>query len=158
MTFYLHQRRVVMSSPITHAQSPTMHPLVQILGCCAFTSVVGPFSQFIPTPSCNGIPPLSRCISPQSTGRQSEGTQEPSKNGRVKLNNLHVHQGSPLVPISCAASTIIPLLPKATFTPSIQSNLDLPHIRPPLTSAAITLLAKWLSSILSTYPNHLNTV
>ena len=30
-----------------------------------------------------------------------------------------------------AASTVIPLLPKATFTPSIQPNLGLPLIRPP---------------------------
>ena len=35
-----------------------------------------------------------------------------------------------------AASTVIPLLPKATSTPSIQPNLGLPHTRPPLTSAA----------------------
>ena len=35
----------------------------------------------------------------------------------------------------------IPLLPNATFTPSIQSNLGLPRTRPPLTSAINTLLA-----------------
>ena len=35
----------------------------------------------------------------------------------------------------CAASTVIPLLPKATFTPSIQPNLGLLRSRPQLTFA-----------------------
>ena len=35
-----------------------------------------------------------------------------------------------------AASTVINLLPKATFTSSIQPNLGLPRTRPPLTSAS----------------------
>ena len=56
-----------------------------------------------------------------------------------------------------AASTVIPLLPKATFTPTIQPNLCLPRIRRPLTSAINTLLAIRYSFILSTRPNHLNT-
>ena len=55
-------------------------------------------------------------------------------------------------------SIVIPLLPKATFTPSIQPNLGLPHTRPPLTSAINILLAIQYSSILSTCPNHLNTL
>ena len=55
-----------------------------------------------------------------------------------------------------AASTVIPLLPKATFTPSIQPNLGLPRTRPSLTSAVDTLLAKRFSSILCTCTNHLN--
>ena len=58
-----------MSSSITHAQTPTIHPLAHILGSCAFTSVVAPFLQFIPTPSCNGIPPLSRCNKSPERGR-----------------------------------------------------------------------------------------
>ena len=57
-----------------------------------------------------------------------------------------------------AASTVTPLLPKATFTPSIQPNLRLPRTRPPLTSAINTLLAIRYSSILSICPNHLNTL
>ena len=56
------------------------------------------------------------------------------------------------------ASTVTPLLPKATFTPSIQPNLGLPSTRPPLTSTINTLLAIRYSSILSTCPNHLNTL
>ena len=57
-----------------------------------------------------------------------------------------------------AASTAIPLLLKATFTPSIQPSLGLPGTRPPLTSAINTLLDIRYSSILSTCPNHLNTL
>ena len=50
-------------------------------------------------------------------------------------------QGSPLLPIfgnSRAASSVIPLLPKATFTPSVQPNLGLPRTCSPLTSPPST--------------------
>ena len=57
-----------------------------------------------------------------------------------------------------AASTVIPLLPKATYTPSIQPNLGLPRTRLPLTSPINTLRAIGFSSILSTCPNHFNTL
>ena len=66
-----------------------------------------------------------------------------------------MYQGSPLFR---AASTVIPLLPKITCTASIQHNLGLPRTSPPLTSAINTLLAIRYSSILSTCPNHLNTL
>ena len=46
-------------------------------------------------------------------------------------------------------STVIHLLPKATFTPSIEQNLGLPRTRPPLTSAINTLLA--IRSVVSVY-------
>ena len=68
----------------------------------------------------------------------------PSKNGNVKLIQLRMYQGSPLFPVFravSAASTVIPLLPKATFTLSIQPNLGLPRTRAPLSSAINTLLA-----------------
>ena len=57
-----------------------------------------------------------------------------------------------------AASSVIPLLPKATFTPSIQPNLGLPRTRPPFTFACNTLLDIRYSSILNTCQNHLNTL
>ena len=57
-----------------------------------------------------------------------------------------------------AASTVTPLLPKATLTQSIQPYLILPLTRPPLTSAINTLLAIRYASILSTCPTHLNTL
>ena len=44
------------------------------------------------------------------------------------------------------------------ITPSIQPILGLPRNRPPLSSAINTLLAIRYSSILSTCPNHLNTL
>ena len=71
-----------------------------------------------------------------------------------------MYQGSPVWFFEhwCAASSIIPLLPKATFTPSIQPNLGLPHCHPPLNSAINILLTIWYSSILSTCPNHLDTL
>ena len=46
---------------------------------------------------------------------------------------------------------------KATFTPYSQPNLGVPHSHHPLTSAINTLLAILDSSILSTFPIHLNT-
>ena len=53
---------------------------------------------------------------------------------------------------------IIPLLPEATFTPSIQFNLGLPCTCPPLSSTVNTFLAICYSSILGSCPNHLNTL
>ena len=52
-----------------------------------------------------------------------------------------MYRGSPLFLIFRAAFTVIPLLPKATFAPSIQPNLGLPRTRPRLTLAINTLLA-----------------
>ena len=91
----------------------------------------------------------------QSMGGQSE-RWVPSKNGRAKLIQLHMYQGSPRFPVFRAAYKVIPRLPNATFTPSIQANLGLPRTNPPLTSAINTFLAIRYSSILSTCPNHLN--
>ena len=85
----------------------------------------------------------------------------PSKNGGVKLIQLHMYQGSPLFSIFHAlsrASTVIPLLPMANFTPSIKPNLGLPSTCLPLTSAINTFLVIRYSSILSTCPNHLNSL
>ena len=50
-----------------------------------------------------------------------------------------------------------PLLPKVTFTPSIQPHLCLPHTGPPLTSAINTVLAIWYASFFPC-PNHLNSL
>ena len=59
---------------------------------------------------------------------------------------------------SCKDLTIIPLLPKAIFTPSIQPNLGLPCTHHPLASTINTFLAIQYSSIFSTGPNHLKTL
>ena len=57
-----------------------------------------------------------------------------------------------------AASTSILQLPWATFTLSIQSNFGVPLTLSPLISAIDILLAIWYSNILSSGPNHLNTL
>ena len=86
-------------------------------------------------------------------GGRSERTQEPSKNNSVKLNHLHMYQALQ----SYLLCIVVPLLPKAIFTSSIQPNLDLPHTCTPHTSTINTLLAIQYSSILFTCPNHLNS-
>ena len=55
-----------------------------------------------------------------------------------------------------AASTVISLLPKATFTPSIQPNLGLPRTRPPLTSAINNFEAVYGST--HTFFSHAQTI
>ena len=144
MTFSLHQGGVVMSSQITHTQSSKIHPLAHTyLTPAPWFSVVVPFLQFIPTASRNGILP-SPGNNHQSTGGRSERTQGQAK--MVPWNSFSYICTRALYSFQslahcCAASTVIPLLPKATITPSIQPNLGLPRARPPLTSAMNTLLA-----------------
>ena len=116
-------------------------------------SVAAPFSQFIPTASCNGIPPLPMQVTTRARNTDHAKWRRETQSvtyaqGLSTLSNLHC----------LPASTVIPLLPKATFTPFIQPNLSLPCIRPPFTSAINTVLAIGYSSILSTCRNHLNTL
>ena len=58
----------------------------------------------------------------------------------------------------CRVNLYKGLLPKATVTQTTQPYLGLPRTRLPLTSAINSLLAIRYSSILSTFPNHLNTL
>ena len=102
-------------------------------------SVVAPSLRFIPTASCHGIPPLSMWLPPEH-GMRSERTQCQAKMDQwnsfsyICTRSLHSFRSF----AHCrAASTVIP---------------------PPLTSAINTLLAIRYSSILSTCPNHLNTL
>ena len=60
----------------------------------------------------------------------------PSKNISMKHLVTYV-PGSPLFLIFCAASTIIPLLPKATFTKSIHPHHGLSRTRPPLLQSTL---------------------
>ena len=144
MTFSIHHVRVVISNQITYTQSSTHTPRF---------SVVALLLQFIPTASCNGIPP-STGDNHQSTGERSERTQ-----GQAKIASwISFSYICTRALYSCrsfahwrAASTVIILLPKATFTPSILPNLGIPRTRPLLTSAINTLLAIRYSSILFTY-------
>ena len=100
------------------------------------------------------------CDNHQSTGGRSERTQCQTKMtawnscSYVCTRALHSFRSFAY----CRADfTVIPLLPKATFTPTIQPNLGLPRTRHQLTSASNTLLAIRYSSILSICPNDLNT-
>ena len=71
-------------------------------------------------------------------------------NCHVKHNQLNIHQGSPTHPIPLhSASTIILLLSKVTFTPSIQPNLCLPHTLITLASAINTSPRVQTISVLS---------
>ena len=84
----------------------------------------------------------------QSTGGWSERTRCQAK--MAVLNSIiYICTCSALLFIFRADSSVIPLLPKTTFKPSIRPNLGL-LTRPPLTSAINTLLAIRYSSILST--------
>ena len=158
MTFSLHQGGVVTLSQITHTQSSrytfspyTWHPSLDFQYLRPFYSLSQPHHV---TPS---LP--SPCDDHQSMGGQSEWTQGQAKmaawNSFSYICTRALYSFQSFVHWR-AASTVIPLLPKATFTPSIQPNLGLPHNRPQLTSAINTLLAIRYSSILSTFPNHLN--
>ena len=124
MTFSLHQGGVVMSSQIKHSHqdtplSPdTRHPSLDF-------SVVAPFLQFIPTAYVTASLP-SPCDNNQSMGGRSERTQCQAK--MAALNSLSYICTIALNAFRSfahcrAASTVIPLLPNATFTPSIQPNL-----------------------------------
>ena len=137
---------------ITYTQPSNIHTLAHILGTsaliftsCSHFSLLQPHHVTAYHPSPGDKPPEHR-----RAVRKDPGTK---RKWQVKLNNLHMHLGSQLLPIFCAVSTVIPLLPKATFTPSIQPNLGLPRTRPPPTSSINTLLAIRYSLILSTYPN-----
>ena len=130
MSFSLHQGGVVMSSQVKHTHSHQDTPLspytwqltldVQYLR--PFYSLSQPHHVTAPLPS--------PCDNHQSMGGRSERTQCPAK--MAALNSfsdictraLHAVRSF----AHCrAASTVIPLLPNATFTPSIQPNLGLPR-------------------------------
>ena len=161
MTFSLHQGGVVMSSQIKHTLSHQDTPLspytwqlsLDFQWLPPFYSLSQPYHIMASIPS--------PCDNHQSMGGQSERTQGQAKmavwNSFSYICTRALYAFLTVVHC-CAASTVIPMLPKATFTPSIQPNLGLPHTRPPLTSAISTLLAIWYSFILSTCPNHLNTL
>ena len=110
MTFSLHQGGVVTSSQITHTQSSKIHllGLAHILATCALVSRSCTFFTIYPTP-------LQVITTRAREGGPNE--QRAKKNDRVKLIYTRAPHSS--FAHCSAASTVIPLLPKATFTPSI---------------------------------------
>ena len=145
MTFSLHKGMVVMSSQTTHTVI-NIHPLAHIFDICVLI-----FS------SCASHHSLRD--KHQSTRGWFERTQGQAKmsawNSFSYICTRALHSSRYFAHWR-ADTAVIPLLPKATFTPSIQPNLGLPRTRPPLTSAIITLLAIRYSFTLSTCPNQLN--
>ena len=144
MTFSLHQEGVVMSSQVKHTHSQQDTPLspytwqlsLDVQKLRPFYSLSQPYhvTASLPFP----------CDNHQIMGGRSERTQRQAK--MAALNSLSYICTRALHAFRSfahcrAASTVIPLLPNATFTPSIQPNLGLPRTRPPLTSAINTLLA-----------------
>ena len=161
MIFSLHQGGVVMSSQIKHSHSHqdtplspyTWHLNLDFQYLRPFYSLCQPHHV---TASLH-----SPCDNHQNTGGRSERTQCQAKmaawNSFSYICTRALHSFRSFAHCR-SASTVIPLLPKATCTSSIQHNLGLPRTRPPLTSAINNLLAIRYSSILSTCPNHLNTL
>ena len=148
---------VVISNQITHTQSSNKHHLARILDTCALIfSCLCPFYR-LSQPHHVTASHSSPGHNHQSTRGRSEKTQEEAKMAAwnsfsyICTRALHSFR-------FFAASTAIPLLPTATFTPSIQPDLDLPSTRHPLTSSINTHLAIRYSTSLSTCLNHLNTL
>ena len=161
MTFFLHQSGVVMSSQRKHTHSHQDAPLspYALHLSLDFQYLRSFYSLSQPHHVRASLPSL--CDNNQSTGGWSERTQCQAKiaawNSFSYICTRALHSFRSFAHCR-AASTVIPLLPKPTFTPSIQPNLSLPRTHPPLTPAINTLLAIRYSSILSTCPNHLNTL
>ena len=119
--FSLRQGGVVMSSQITHTQSYNKHRLAHILGTFALTSAVAPFLQITPTASCNGN-------HPSPGDKQTKRGREVRNYSGTKQNWPRETQSPTHAPglstpsylsANCrAASSVIHLLPKATFTSS----------------------------------------
>ena len=140
MNFSLHQ---AMSSQITHTiiehtplSTYTRHLPLDFQQLCPFYSLSQPYHV-------TASHPLQ-----VTTNRAREGG---TKEHRANQRHQHETHSVTYVPglstlsyfsrIVGQASTVIPLLPKVTFRPSIQRNLGLPRIRPSLTSAIHTLIA-----------------
>ena len=144
MTFSLHQGGVVMSSQIKHTHSHqdtplspyTWHLSLDFQQLPPFYSLSQPHhvTASLPSPFDNH----------QSMGGRSERTQCQAKlaawNSFSYICTRALHSFRSFAHCR-AASTVIRLLPKATFTPSIHPNFGLPRTRPSLTSAINTLLA-----------------
>ena len=161
MPFSLHQRGVVMSSQITRTHRHQDTPLSQYTWQLSLDfQYLRPFYSLSQSHHVTASLP-SPCDNHQRMGGRSERKQGQAKmtawNSFNYICTRALHSFRSFAHHR-AASTVIPLLPKATFTTSIQPNLGLPRTRPPLTSTINILLAIRWSSILSTCPNYLNTL
>ena len=149
MTFSLHQEGVVMWSQITHTIN--IHPLAKTLDTWALIFSSCGLLQFIPTGSCNGIPPLSRWY---ITGAYESGPKQhraKQKWPREKLSYIcsrTLHSFRSIVAQSPPSFLCCPR-PPSHHPSSITSVYLVPALN--------TLLAIRYTSVLSTCPNSSNT-
>ena len=154
MTFYILQGGVVMSSQITHSQSSNIHQLAHILDTCtsSFSSV------HIWSQPHHGTASL-RVI----TTRARDGSPKEHRAKQKWLCETHSVTCIPGISMLSDNSCIV-MQPPPSFLccprpPSHHlSSLTIVSLVPTLTSAINTLLTIQYSSILSTCPNHLNTL
>ena len=160
MTFSLHQGGVVMSSQIKHTHSQDA-PLSEYIWHLSLDfQYLRPFCS-LSQPHHVMASLSSPCDNHQSMGGRSERTQGQANMAAwnsfsyICTKSLHAFRSL----AHCrSASSVISLLPRATFTQSTLPNLGLPRTRPPLISAINTFLAIRYSYILFTCPNHLNNL
>ena len=128
-----------MSSQITHAQIPNIYPLANIPGTRALifsnsalsTLYLNSIMQRLQIPNQVKSPrPLEG--GPKDIVSKQKWPLGSDAPGSLHFSLSYTHCRSP--------STVIPSVPMATFTPSIQPNFSLLHTRPRLTSANVTLL------------------
>ena len=115
-------------------------------------SVVAPFLQFTPTASCTSSHP-TKGGKPPEHGRAGEKIQEPNKNGFVRLNHLHMHQGSPqtiLLLIFCTLSLSLHRHPSAAHRHL--HTIDISNLTSNYPAPALHLLAH--STRFDTYGTH----
>ena len=147
---FLHQRRrgSHVKSDNTHTIS-NIHPLAHILDICDLI-----FS------SCAVFTVYPYPLQAITTRAREGGPKEHRAKKKRPLENHPITCVSELSTVSDLSSILHShfSLPKATFMPSIPPNFGLPCTHPPLTSVINTLLSIQCSSILSTCPNHLNTL
>ena len=129
MTFFLHQGGVVMSSQITHNHQHT--PLSHILDLRLDFHKFRPFNSLSQPHHVTSSHP-SPGDNQQSTGGRSERTLGQSKMADWNSFSFictRAHHSCRYFAHWRAISTVIPLLQKAIFTPSIQPNLGLLKIK-----------------------------
>ena len=113
----------------SHAKSDYALTIVQHLPLRPYTSYLHLDSSSCTlftaysTASCNGIPPVSRCEATRAREGCPKEPRKKSKKGCFLLNYLHMHHSLLSFAHCRSTSTVILLLPKATFTPSIQPYL-----------------------------------
>ena len=93
------KRGIVMPNQITHAQSSNIHLLVHILISCGLISCSYARFTVVPNHVIASHPPPGAHDMPPEERREVRKTHEPSKNSRGALDQLYMHEVSPLLPI-----------------------------------------------------------